>query len=290
MTAARIAAAPISWGVCEVPGWGYQLPRERVLAEMREVGMVATEFGPDGFLPEGPAECSALLASYGLSAVGGFVTLVLHDPAVDPLPEAKRAVDRMVSAGADVMVVAAVSGQEGYDQALELDATGWATLLANLGAVSALAGAAGVTMGLHPHVGTLVEGPDAVRRVLEGSSVNLCLDTGHLLIGGTDPLALAREVPLRIVHAHLKDVDRDMAARVRDGSSTYTAAVAAGMYKPLGQGDVGIAGVLSALEGAGYGGYYVMEQDSILDAEPPPGGGPVADVRASVAFLREALR
>ena len=54
MTAARIAAAPISWGVCEVPGWGYQLPRERVLAEMREVGMVATEFGPDGFLPEGP--------------------------------------------------------------------------------------------------------------------------------------------------------------------------------------------------------------------------------------------
>jgi len=81
----------------------------------------------DGFLPEGPAECSALLASYGLSAVGGFVTLVLHDPAADPLPEAKRAVDRMVSAGADVMVVAAVSGQEGYDQALELDATGWAT-------------------------------------------------------------------------------------------------------------------------------------------------------------------
>ncbi len=290
MTAARIAAAPISWGVCEVPGWGYQLPRERVLAEMREVGMVATEFGPDGFLPEAPDECSALLASYGLSAVGGFVTLVLHDPAVDPRPEAKRALDRMVSAGADVMVVAAVSGQEGYDQALELDATGWATLLANLGAVSGLAGAAGVTMGLHPHVGTLVEGPDAVRRVLDGSSVNLCLDTGHLLIGGTDPLALAREVPERIVHAHLKDVDRDMAARVRDGSSTYTSAVAAGMYKPLGQGDVGIAGVLSALEGAGYEGYYVMEQDSILDAEPPPGGGPVADVRASVAFLREALR
>ena len=285
MTAARIAAAPISWGVCEVPGWGYQLPRERVLAEMREVGMVATEFGPDGFLPEGPAECSALLASYGLSAVGGFVTLVLHDPAVDPLPEAKRAVDRMVSAGADVMVVAAVSGQEGYDQALELDATGWATLLANLGAVSALAGAAGVTMGLHPHVGTLVEGPDAVRRVLEGSSVNLCLDTGHLLIGGTDPLALAREVPLRIVHAHLKDVDRDMAARVRDGCSTYTSAVAAGMYKPLGQGDVGIAGVLSALEGAGYGG-----SSSHVPHDQGDGGGPVADVRASVAFLREALR
>jgi hypothetical protein len=28
---ARIAAAPISWGVCEVPGWGHQMAAERVL-------------------------------------------------------------------------------------------------------------------------------------------------------------------------------------------------------------------------------------------------------------------
>ena len=37
MTAAanRVAGAPISWGVCEVPGWGYQLRPHRVLAEMR---------------------------------------------------------------------------------------------------------------------------------------------------------------------------------------------------------------------------------------------------------------
>jgi inosose dehydratase len=257
---------------------------------MRELGVAATEFGPDGFLPEGPAECSALLASHGLTAVGGFVTLVLHDPAVDPLPEAKRALDRLVGAGAEVMVVAAVSGQEGYDQALQLDDAGWATMLANLGSVGQLAGASGVTMGLHPHMGTLVEGPDDVRRVLEGSTVALCLDTGHLLIGGTDPLALATEVPERIVHVHLKDVDRDMAARVRDGSSSYTAAVAAGMYKRLGQGDVGIAGILAALEGVGYEGYYVMEQDTVLDAEPPPGSGPLEDVRASMAFLRSTLR
>ena len=29
----RVAAAPISWGVCEVPGWGYQLPSEQVLEQ-----------------------------------------------------------------------------------------------------------------------------------------------------------------------------------------------------------------------------------------------------------------
>jgi inosose dehydratase len=39
----KIAGAPISWGVCEVPGWGYQLGPDRVLAEMRQVGLLATE-------------------------------------------------------------------------------------------------------------------------------------------------------------------------------------------------------------------------------------------------------
>jgi inosose dehydratase len=50
----KIAGPPISWGVCEVPGWGYQLPPDRVLTEMREIGLAATELGPEGFLPTEP--------------------------------------------------------------------------------------------------------------------------------------------------------------------------------------------------------------------------------------------
>ena len=33
-----------------------------------------------------------------------------------------------------------------------------------------------------------------VRRVLAGSAVALCLDTGHLLVGGTDPADLTRQI------------------------------------------------------------------------------------------------
>jgi len=50
--AGRLAGAPISWGVCEVPGWGWQFDAATVLSQMQEVGLVATEFGPDGFLPD----------------------------------------------------------------------------------------------------------------------------------------------------------------------------------------------------------------------------------------------
>ena len=75
----KIAGAPISWGVCEVPGWGYQLSVERVLAEMQQVGLAATEFGPDGFLPADPAVMAEVLASRHLTAVGGFTPVVLHE-------------------------------------------------------------------------------------------------------------------------------------------------------------------------------------------------------------------
>ncbi len=281
----RLAGAPISWGVCEVPGWGYQLPPSRVLAEMRDAGLAATEFGPDGFLPERPADKAAVLARHGLRAVGGFVPVVLHDPDADPLPQIGRVLDDFLAAGAGVLVLAAVTGLHGYDARPELDAGAWRSLLANLDAAAAAAAERGILATLHPHVGTVVERPDEVRRVLDGSSVQLCLDSGHLLIGGTDPAELARQAPGRVAHAHLKDVDAGWAARVRGGEVSYTEAVAGGMYRPLGQGDVDVASLVGALREAGYQGWYVLEQDTILAAEPLA-EGPLADVRASVAYLR----
>ena len=250
----RIAGAPISWGVCEVPGWGHQLAPEVVLAQMSDVGLAATEFGPDGFLPDSAADKVTTLREHGLSAVGQFVPLVLHDPDHDPLPGLQTAMVDLVAAEASTVVLAAA------------------------------ASARGLVATLHPHVGTMVETGAETDRVLAGSDIGLCLDTGHLLIGGGDPVRVAREHPDRVAHAHLKDVRLDLARRVQTGDLTYTEAVAAGMYVPLGQGDVDIAAIVGALEDSGYGGWYVLEQDTILPGEPE-GEGPVADVEASYFYL-----
>jgi len=277
---ARVAGAPISWGVCEVPGWGHQLSPRRVLAEMRDVGLVATEFGPDGFLP-GPG----VLEEFGLAAVGGFVPVVLHGSTVDVMAVVTSKLDEFVAAGAGTLVLAADSGLSGYDARVELDDEAWRTLLDNLDRIRDAAGERGVTAALHPHVGTVVERGPEVWRVLHGSVIPLCLDTGHLLIGGTDPAELVAQVPDRVAHTHLKDVDAWLAAAVRAGERGYHEAVTEGMYRPLGQGDVDFARIVSTLEGNGYTGWYVMEQDAVLTAEPGPGEGPVRDVRASLAFL-----
>jgi inosose dehydratase len=135
----------------------------------------------------------------------------------------------------------------------------------------------------------MVENGYEVERVLDGSSIALCLDTGHLLIGGTDPADLTRQVPNRIAHTHLKDVDGIIAAKVRAGRLTYTEGVREGMYQPLGTGGVDVAAIVGHLERNGYTGWYTLEQDTILTAEPT-GEGPVADVRTSAAHVRRLLR
>ena len=238
----RIAGAPISWGVCEVPGWGYQLRPDRVLAEMRQVGLAATELGPLGFLPSDPDRAAEVLGRHHLASVGGFTPVVLHVPGHDPLPEIERILAGYADTSSTVLVLSADSGQAGYD----------------------------------------------TRLVLDGSSIALCLDTGHLLIGGTDPAALARQAPDRIAHTHLKDVDDRMAAQVRSGRLTYTEAVRGGMYRPLGTGDVDVETIVSALGQHGYDGWYVLEQDTIL-TEEPHGEGPVRDVRTSADYVRSVL-
>jgi inosose dehydratase len=280
----RVAGAPISWGVCEVPNWGHQLEADRVLAEMRALGLAATEFGPVGFLEEEPAAKAEQLASYGMRAVGGFLPVLLHEAAHDPLPEVDAFIDGCLASGAGVVVLAAFTGVDGYDARPVLDDDAWDTMLANLDRIADRAVARGVIACVHPHVGTMVETGEETERVLAGSRVGLCVDTGHLLVGGADPVALTARHPDRVVHVHLKDVDDSLAAKVRDGSTTFGEAVRDGMFRPLGEGDVDIAALVGTLESAGYRGWYVLEQDVKLDGVPA-GEGPVADVRKSLDYL-----
>jgi inosose dehydratase len=288
MSTPKIAGAPISWGVCEVPGWGHQLSAERVLREMSIAGLTATELGPKGYLPTEPARLTSLLSSHGLKCAGTFAPVVLHDAARDPVEDIVGRLDVLNACGAEVLVLAAATGTGGYDSRPTLDDAHWNAIFTNLDRLADAAARRGLLVVLHPHVGTMVETPDDLERVLTGSAVRLCLDTGHLLIGGTDPVELVRAVPERIAHVHLKDVDQALAARVTAGDLTYMQAVAQRMYTPLGQGDVDIAAIVTALRENGFDGWFVLEQDTILDAEPVE-GGPLDDVIASLNHLQTVL-
>jgi inosose dehydratase len=282
----RIAGAPITWGVCEVPGWGVMLSADRVLGEMRSLGITATELGAPGFLPRDPEALVEVLNRNDVQLIGGFVPVVLHDPdqRQATLAEARSIAELFAAAGA-TMFVTAVVVDAGWAPRFELSAAQWQHLVGMLGELDALCAEYGLTQALHPHVGTLVETSADVTTVLEGSDVRWCLDTGHLLIGGYDSVRFVSDAGDRVVHVHLKDVRADVAAKVHAGMAIGEG-VTGGLFCPLGDGDAPIQATVDALEATGYAGWYVLEQDTDLGAaEPPPGTGPVEAARASVQYL-----
>ena len=285
----KLAGAPITWGVSEVPAWGYRMAPARVLAEMRRLGLTATELGPPGYLPEDVAEMRSVLDAAGLRLAAGFLAVLLHEPG--QRQAALAGVDKeaatLAAAGADTLVLAAALPEDGYDRRDTISRAAWIALAESLDAAGEIASERGLQLAFHPHAGTAVEKSEEVSTLLEMTNVALCLDTGHLFLGGADPAQVARDAGTRVRHVHLKDVDAGLAARVQSGDLPYAAAVRAGLYRPLGQGDLDVRAVLDELRRAGYDGWYVLEQDTALDANPAPAEGPVRSARQSLEFFRE---
>jgi len=287
---ARLAGAPVSWGICEQPSWGVNLTAERVLRELTSVGLHAIELGDDGFFPDSDADTRALLVEHDVRMLGGFVGLQLHvlDRRAEMLERAERAAARLSGVGATYFVTAAVMDYD-WRTPTPLDREGFAVMNESLQLVDEICAKYGLTQVLHPHLNTMVETKRDVDLALECTSVRWCVDTGHLMIGGTDPVEFVRDNFDRVELVHLKDVNLAVAAKVVARELTTRQAVDAGLFPPLGRGDVPLKNTVLALEERGYRGWYVHEQDAALTEIPAENEGPVADLRISVDYLLDEV-
>ncbi|MFM2412325.1 MAG: hypothetical protein RLZZ587_658 [Actinomycetota bacterium] len=287
----RVASAPISWGICEVPDWGAMLPTDRVLGEMSGLGFRATELGAPGFLPDDPEELKEKLAEFGMTLLGGFTPVVLHDAAERKATiESATATARLFQKAGATKFVSSVVQDMGWSNPRPLTAEEQKHMTEMFGVIDDICGEHGLEQVLHPHVQTLVETKDDISRVLDTCDVRFCLDTGHMAFGGQDPVEFAKTAFERVGHVHLKDIRLDMVAPVLRREVSLMAATQAGVFTPLGQGDVDILGVVQTLESSGYRGWYVIEQDTaITGAFPGDGEGPVEQVAASLKYLTDVV-
>jgi inosose dehydratase len=288
----RIAAAPITWGVDGSPGWGYLVSRDRYVQEMTSLGLRATELGPDGFLPADPDELKAYLQQQDLQVVGGWVPIAMafQDLFNERIEYLHRACLQFHLGGAEVLVLGPVWDYLDYQKKGVLSSEEWDSFFANLSRVDEISAGYGLKTALHQHMGTVIEDASDLQRVLDHSSVSLCLDTGHMLCAGIDPVQVVRSDPARICHAHLKDVSLALANRVVAGDLRFDDAVKAGLFRPLGNADVDLVSVITTLEAAGYQGWYAIEQDCFLTEDPPADHGPVQDCRISYQYLLDLAK
>ncbi len=288
----RIATAPISWGICEVPGWGLQLPVDRVLSEMSSLGFSVTELGSDGYLPSEPAELRKLLADYDMSLLSAFVPLVVHDAAEprETLHRVKDTASKLAEMGATYFASAPVTSWD-WQPRQQLTVGQWQHALDVLTEIDRIVADQGLTQVIHSHVDTIVETDDEVQRILDGTEVKFVLDTAHLAVGGFNPVDFATRYADRVGLVHIKDVDTSIATRLNNKELTLMEAVQQDIFPPVGNGDLDIEQVVVRLEDADYNGWYVIEQDvAITGAEPLPGEGPIVGVRESLEYLKGVNR
>jgi inosose dehydratase len=267
------------------------LPKQRVLTEMVELGFTATELGADGFLPSDPDELNADLKPFGMTLLGGFTPVVLHDPSqrAATIASATATAQFFQKTGATKFVSSVVQDMD-WSFPRELSVEEKRHMAEMLGVIDDICGEYGLEQVLHPHVQTLVETKDDISRVLDTCDVHFCLDTGHMAFGGQDPVEFAKTAMDRVGHVHLKDIRMDLVPAVLRREVSLMAATQAGVFTNLGAGDVDIMGVVQTLESAGYRGWYVIEQDTaITGGFPAEGEGPALQVSASLAYLTDVV-
>lgn len=284
----RMATAPISWGICEVPGWGAQLPVQRVLSEMAAMGFPSTELGSEGYLPSNPQELRSVLEPHGLGLLAAFVPAVVHDPAQvdETLRRMTEMAELLQGVGATYFNTSPVTSWD-WGPRRELTAAEWDHAWVMFDRIEEITEAHGLTQVLHEHVGTIVETKDEIQRVVDNSPIRFVLDTAHFAVGGFDPVDFAKNHPDRVGLVHIKDCDLSVAGRLNEGEISLMEAVQGGIFPSVGQGDLDIDEVISSLEGTGYSGWYVLEQDVAITGDlPGEGAGPIEGVRESVEYLK----
>jgi inosose dehydratase len=265
----RLASAPVTWGVWERTVDRDDLaPPELLLGNVRDLGYRAIELGPLGYFGADSDAVRELLGRFELELVGAFVALPFTGEGFD-LDELRRVLEILRPWPSAIALLAdagtperfAVAGQPDELQRTALRGAAFDEAASRLARAAELCGEAGVTAALHPEVGSYAEAPAEVEAFLDRVELGVCLDTGHTLIGGGDPVALARDWAGRLRHVHLKDVSGPLLERLRAGDVDVEAAWAEGLFCPFGEGAVDLPGVLAELES--YDGRLVLEQDRI---------------------------
>ncbi|MDA8358111.1 MAG: sugar phosphate isomerase/epimerase [Actinomycetota bacterium] len=271
---------------------------DRLLDLVVEAGYEGIDLGPVGYLGDAAA-LGQRLESRGIGLAGGWMAMTMSDEGL--FDEEMAALDQVL----DLFDAAPASepafrpkptlADAGSPQSRDhlggrtsncaLDAPAWSALVSRLERAAERVRRRGFEPTFHHHLGTYVETPDEIERLLEDTDIGLCLDTGHLLAAGGDPVELFGRWEGRINHLHLKDCHRAVVARVVASDGPVRAIWSDRAFCALGSGDLDVEGLLGAIRSSSYSGWLVIEQDVI----PGPTDRPetIADEqRANLECLR----
>lgn len=269
---ASIGTVPILWtNADDAARWD----ATSILDDIVRLGYEGAQLGAN--FPRGAALRDALeLRDLRLAEVYVPLPATPAGPGPDAMDVARACLARLHEAGGDVLCVA-IDGSRDRDAAAgradapgtpRFDDAAWLALTDVLHRIADEVAALGHRTVFHPHAATYVETLDEIDRLLgstDPARIGVCLDTGHHLVAGGDPVEAFRSLGDRVRHVHLKDVDGAVLAALRAGEyDGLEDAVNDGLFTELGAGMLDLDGVLAALAARDYDGWLMVEQDRSL--------------------------
>lgn len=294
----RIASAPVSWGITESIAFPPEYPYSRVLDEIAEAGYAATELGPYGFLPTDPSALRQELQQRNLELCSAFVAFPLgkietHGNGFAHIERTavltRQASCRLLILSDEVCAErSATAGRTAEATRHSWSDSEWQIATQAIRRVTQLCTSHGMEVAFHHHVGTHVETPDEIDRLLtmfSGDELGLCLDTGHCVYGGGNPIDLLERYGKRVLCVHLKDISTSLLNSARSKKLDFHAGVRHGVFARLGEGNIDVTRVLEALRDLQFQGWVVVEQDVLAGGRGAD--TPSANASAARRFLSQ---
>ncbi|MCE9664897.1 myo-inosose-2 dehydratase [Halomonas sp. M5N1S17] len=264
----RLGINPLTWTNDDMPSLGGDTPLETCLSEGKQAGFSGFELGHK--FPRDPAILGPILDNHGLSLVSGWYSgELLTRSAEEEIEALKPHLHLLKSLGAKAMVFCEVTHcihgerETPLSHSPRLSEEGWQTLIPRLNQVADYCLEQGVQIAYHHHLGTVIETPGEIERLMEEtrSSVGLLLDTGHLVGAGGDPVVAQRKYADRIVHVHCKDIREEVLADVRNRDLSFLDGVLNGMFTVPGDGYIDYVPLFQGLKASDYTGWVVVEAE-----------------------------
>ncbi|WP_027092734.1 myo-inosose-2 dehydratase [Cohnella thermotolerans] len=268
----KLGISPINWVNEDVLSLGDHFTFENLLADFSSLGFRATENCRK--FPKDPARLKTALAERGIQMTSQWKGVLFSDPTrrEEELMSYRQHVEFLRRMGAQHVVTCELGGSIIGDprrsahenHVIPLMPEQWGHMVEGLHQAGQICREHGMKLVYHYHIGTVVEKPDEIDRLMESTDpelVHLLYDTGHAYYGGYDPLELLRKHGDRVAYVHLKDVRQSVLDRVREQGIKFQDSILLGVFTVPGDGCIDFAPIFRLLRDQGYDGWMIIEAE-----------------------------
>ena len=286
----KLGIAPIGWTNDDMPDLGKENTFQKCVSEMALAGFTGSEVG--GKYPTDVETLKKALDLRGIQICNcWFSSFLISRPYEETEKEFIKQTDFLKAMGAKVIGVSEQSYSiQGKDQPIfegkyVMNDEEWKLLTDGLNKLGQIAKDKGMMLTFHHHMGTVVQDPDEVERMMANTDpeyVSLLFDTGHFTYCGADPLEMVKKYVNRIKHVHLKDIRPEVVKEVKDNDLSFLEGVRRGAFTVPGDGCIDFDPIFKVLEENGYEGYMLVEAE-----QDPAKANPLEYAIKARKFIRE---